>query len=520
MSKIDVVKEGLQFQPLIKEDKCEVSLKEEYLIPDTHPDVDQILMVEATPHIISVEVVGEKAVVDGKVEYNIIYIPREDGMVLNSVKYLEKFTESINVGNGEHKVFCESECKLEHIQSKVMNERKIELESKIGIDINVYKEVEFDIVKNVESTGGMQVLKNIEHINKVVIDKEINMVSKSMIRVGMDKPQVNKIIDCNTLLHKKEARILDDKIYVSCYCKLNILYIGGENKEIINLEDDIYISKEEEISGVTQEMLSYVVYDIENIDIGIEEDDLGEARIINTELSVGCKTKVFTDENVEVIEDAYSIDFPIEIKREDHDIGLIHTIKSKESVIKDNLYIKEGDLKPEKIETICSNMVVKDKKVQDGKVNLEGVIKLVVLYKAFSEERGYGSVGGDIPFSVALDIGSDKKGIKTIAKCDLESVEANIEANTISVKATILASTKVTFTLNKNFISDIVEGEGELKKKDSSIIIYVIGKGETLWDLAKKFSTTVEELVKINEIEDPDVVEEGEKLIIPGKAKF
>ena len=29
-------------------------------------------MVEATPHIISVEVVGEKAVIDGKVEYNII----------------------------------------------------------------------------------------------------------------------------------------------------------------------------------------------------------------------------------------------------------------------------------------------------------------------------------------------------------------------------------------------------------------------------------------------------------------
>lgn len=520
MSKIDVVKEGLQFQPLIKQDSCNVSMKDEYLIPDTHPDVEEILMVEATPYILSTEIVGEKAVVEGKIEYNIIYIPREDSMVLNSVKYLEKFTDSVEVGDGEHKVFCDAECKLEHIQSKVMNERKIEIESLIKINFEIYKEIDFEIVKNIEATGGMQVLKNIEHINKLVSDQELDLVSKSMIRVGMDKPQINKILNYNTIIHKKEIRLAEDKVYLACYCKLSILYIGGENKEIISLEDDVYISKEEEVSGITAEMIPYVTFTVDNMEMGIEEDDLGEARIINTEFLVKCKAKIFTDENIDIIEDAYSTKFPIELKREDYDISLIHSVKSIESIIKDNLYIKEGDLKPEKIELVGANVVVSDKNLQDGKVNIEGLINTVVLYKASSEEKGYGSISGNIPFTIALDLNNTIDKMKGIIKCDLESIEASIEANTIAIKATVNASTKVTYDINKKFISDVIEIDGDLEKKNSSIIIYVLGENENLWKLAKKFNTTVDDLVKINEIEDLEAISEGDKLIIPGKACF
>lgn len=520
MSKIDVVKEGLQFQPLIKEDNCNVSMKDEYLIPDTHPDVEEILMVDAIPSITNTEMVGEKVIIEGKVEYNIIYIPREDNMILNSVKYLEKFAESIDVGDGEHKVFCETECKLEHIQSKVMNERKIEIESLVKINVEVYKEMDFEIVKNIEDTGGVQVLNNTEHINKLASDQEIELVSKSMIRVGMDKPQINKVLNSNAILHKKEVRLADDKIYLSCYCKLSILYIGQESKEIVSLEDDVYISKEEEVAGITAEMIPYVTYLIENMEMGIEEDDLGEARIINTEFLVKCKAKVFTDENIDIIKDAYSIKFPIELKKENHDLSLINTIKSMESIIKDNLYIKEGDLKPEKIESVKANVVVSDKNLQDGKVNLEGLINTVVLYKVFSEDKGYSSVSGNIPFTMTMDLNDSVNKMNSSIKCDLESIEASIEANTIAIKAAISAYTKVTYNVKKEFVSDVLELEGEPEKKNSSITIYVIGKGETLWNLAKKFNTTVDNLVKINEIEDPDSITEGDKLIIPGKAYF
>ena len=49
-------------------------------------------------------------------------------------------------------------------------------------------------------------------------------------------------------------------------------------------------------------------------------------------------------------------------------------------------------------------------------------------------------------------------------------------------------------------------------RKKASVTIYVVDKGDTLWDLAKKYNTTMDELVKINELEDPESLIEGQKI--------
>ena len=52
-----------------------------------------------------------------------------------------------------------------------------------------------------------------------------------------------------------------------------------------------------------------------------------------------------------------------------------------------------------------------------------------------------------------------------------------------------------------NVITDLnVEENREID--NYSIIIYFVKPGDTLWKIAKKFRSTVENIVKINEIED------------------
>ncbi|MNI97973.1 SpoIVD-associated factor A [compost metagenome] len=52
----------------------------------------------------------------------------------------------------------------------------------------------------------------------------------------------------------------------------------------------------------------------------------------------------------------------------------------------------------------------------------------------------------------------------------------------------------------------------------ASIIIYVIQAGDTLWSLAKKYSTTVMDLVKLNDLDEKETLKPGCKLLIPGRA--
>lgn len=520
MSRIDAIKESMGFEQLIKESNSECILKEEYLIPDTHPDVQEVLTVEAKPVIVSKEFVGDKIAVEGRVEYTVLYLAREDGMVVNSVNYNEKFSSNIDLNQEEHKVVCELECKVEHIEATIMNERKISIQGVFGLFWEMYRNNEVEFVKEIEGTDDIEILKKTEQINKISANEEFELVGKSNIRVGMDKPQISKILNCSLLLHKKEIKILEDKIYLSCYCKLNILYKSDESKEIMSIEDDVYLSKEEDVKGVNSDMMYSVDYNIQNNDLMLEEDDLGEVRIINNEFVVKANVKVFSKENVDVIKDAYSPKFPIELKKEEYELGAIQGTNSTEIIIKDNIALNENNLIPEEIISCTGTLIISDKQVENDKIIAEGSLRVSVLYKTSDNDKYLASVKAEIPFNSIMDMQGAKNGMKAIIKCNIENLQATIEANTIAIKASAILCAKVCYEVKKQFICDVIEKEGEMPKNKSSVTIYVVDEKDTLWDLAKKYNTTIDDLLKINDIEDKEKLETGKKIIIPGRAIF
>ena len=63
-------------------------------------------------------------------------------------------------------------------------------------------------------------------------------------------------------------------------------------------------------------------------------------------------------------------------------------------------------------------------------------------------------------------------------------------------------------------ISDItMEEEEELE--DYSVIIYVVKNGDSLWKIAKRFGSTVDDIARVNGMERPDKLNAGEKIYIP-----
>jgi LysM repeat protein len=44
--------------------------------------------------------------------------------------------------------------------------------------------------------------------------------------------------------------------------------------------------------------------------------------------------------------------------------------------------------------------------------------------------------------------------------------------------------------------------------------IYTVKSGDTLSEIAEKYGTSVDQLVEWNDIEDPDVIQKGQKLIV------
>ena len=62
---------------------------------------------------------------------------------------------------------------------------------------------------------------------------------------------------------------------------------------------------------------------------------------------------------------------------------------------------------------------------------------------------------------------------------------------------------------------DEVEKNESTSDQDYSVVVYIVKKGDTLWNIAKRFRTTVDFIARTNGIEDEDKIVVGQKLYIP-----
>ncbi|EKO1913483.1 DUF3794 domain-containing protein [Clostridium botulinum] len=516
---LNLLKENIECEQLLGENFVNTPIKGEYVIPDTHPDVYEVLMLDAKPYITSKEVMQDKLYMEGYIDYNILYLAKEEERgVLYNTRYSSKFSNDMQITGTEKDMLCEAECFVEDMYCKIVNERKISIEGIVRLKGAVYKKYNFEIIKDLDALQDIQMLRNPISIDKIAGTATGELLVKTSIKIGADKPEVGSILKTNLNIHKKKITVLDDKVSVEAFAKIELIYRAKENRDICYIVDDIFIDKEVELEGVNSFMESYTDFTVDGINTEPKEDDLGESRIIDVEALVKSNTRVMYKKEIELIEDMYSPNMMLNMNKEDYELNVMQGHSKNECIVKENIEITSDMPSIRSIIMTEGKAYITDKKIVEDKVVVEGVLNAEVMYKTTEDEKYIYTLKEDMPFSCAVDIPGTKIDMQCMTKVVLEDIEANIEANTVAIKALIEVYSRVNYTSHKEFLVNVEPMEEEVPEKKSSITIYVVQQGDTLWKIAKRYYTTVDNLVLINEIDNPDVIKPGQKLIIPGKA--
>ena len=120
-----------------------------------------------------------------------------------------------------------------------------------------------------------------------------------------------------------------------------------------------------------------------------------------------------------------------------------------------------------------------------------------------------------IPFEYTVENIEDGENLNT--EMDMEVVNKDFIVQDGGV-----VSSNIDMSMNMNSyrdtnlnIMDEIQTNGEREAEDYSIIMYIVKKDDTLWKIAKKFGSTVEDIVKANGIEDENKIYPGQKIYIP-----
>ncbi|MBX4266158.1 DUF3794 and LysM peptidoglycan-binding domain-containing protein [Clostridium estertheticum] len=515
---INLIKENIEYEQLLGENTVDTVVKEEYVIPDTHPDVKKILMLDVKVSINSKEIIQDKVFLEGEIQYNVLYITKDqERSDVENVVYNSKFSNTVDIVGAMPEMLCDAECFVEHMECRIVNERKICLEGILKSKSEIYKNYNFQIVKDIEAVKDVQYLKNPTSIDKVTKNFEGELIGKANIKVPMEKPEIAKIIKCDVNIHKKEVKLYEGKIQLNAYALINMIYKGKDSRELIYVEHEVMVNKELDFEDVKPYMDNYTDFKVDAMEYDVKEDDLGEKRIIDVEFIIKTNTRGMYKEEVDMIEDVYSPTTMLEMDKKDYGLNVMQGQLLTETLVKGDIELDSSRSTPSKIIMTNANVCITDKKVIEDKVVVDGIMNVTVLYRSDDEEKYLSAVSEEIPFTCGADILGSKINMSSMCRVSMENINVDIEAGNIAVRAVVKVYVRVNYMVQKKFLVDVYPIEGEVPTKRASVTIYVVQVADTLWKIAKKYNTTIQDIARVNQIEDPNVIKVSQKLIIPGR---
>ena len=136
----------------------------------------------------------------------------------------------------------------------------------------------------------------------------------------------------------------------------------------------------------------------------------------------------------------------------------------------------------------------------------------------FSNNNGnVNSKVSKIPFEFSIENPTEDENVNIETKLNIIGKNFDIKSNG-DVDCQIDMEAQVDFIQNTsmNIIDNIEIDENDADSGDyDSLIIYIVQKGDSLWKIAKKHRSTVDDIARVNGIEDPNQIQIGQKIYIP-----
>ena len=219
---------------------------------------------------------------------------------------------------------------------------------------------------------------------------------------------------------------------------------------------------------------------------------------------------MYEEESVEYVEDFYSKEKELEYDVETVEAVSSNAIESKIIEVKENI----TNILPQNTRLIDYTLDTSyiNANINGATVELDGNAKLNLLLQDI-ETNELSSKTVDILVNEKYDIDNLISGFKANIELDLDSISVTQSGNDIEAKMSIDILANIQNVLNLNIIDKIEDGDLDFSNIDS-INVYIVKPGDSLWKIAKKYKTSIDKIVKINDIVDPDKIDVGQKILI------
>ncbi|NLJ78063.1 MAG: DUF3794 domain-containing protein [Tissierellia bacterium] len=508
---MEIIKDILKVEELKGHEEIETLVDAEIYLEQTRPDIENILWVDGKVEILSTKLISDKILINGLVRFRVVYRSTEEGQEICILETNRDFREEIEIEGISEDMMEEIGYRVEYIEYDLVDERRINLNAFIILWGRVEETNSAEIIEGIGENKNLQFLKEKIKYNDILLREEPYVLLKEAFEVGDETSAIQEVLKMDLHPYEKEVSISTDRIIVSGVMECSVIYFDGI--KLNSIKREIPFTHFLEMDGLTQDTQCQIRMDVVEGEYEVRENIEGELKVLDIESKIKMRIKVYEQREKDVIVDAYSTSNKVELELEE--ITLMENMKDvigRENILKE---LKGKGLK--EVYAIEGAPSIIDSHYVDDKVLVEGILSLNIFCLEDLNDEII-TLKEEIPYKSYITTEEFDKDVDVCVETGLEELNYRLKDDVLTIDGTVKNHIFIDRQRRIEVVGDIMETDELIDKKAGpSIIIYIIQEDDELWDISKRYNTTVEEIILANDIASPSTLMPGEKIIIEKK---
>lgn len=505
-------------------DMSQVGFDRDYVIKDNKPDVSKVICQNGQVKLDEIKASGENIWLSGSIEFEVLYTreevfegnePEENigGNRVEHIKDAIPFQEKLVLQGVCEKDTVRVYTGLDELTVGVINSRKLSVRGIISVELYGEREENLEVAQRIDDKDVEQLMGQMKVLKLDSVVRDIVRI-KNVVTLPKTKPNICKLISSLVDMRNLEYTYERDHITLTGECHACIVYLS-EEQEICCFEVQEGFSNEIHCEGDNAGNIAWLRTQPAMHQVEAENDYDGELRQLSIEAALAVDGKVWSEETVEVLNDMYSVSCPVKPVFENVKVCSLLMKNDTKCRILEQLY-RENSKK--RILRICgtkTQAAIAQIKNADTGIIVSGVLQVNCVNIVEDDGCPIEMHTDSVPFEQFVEIPGMDANTCCEVNVQVDQVQVNLLDNSeYEIKGVVSINA---IALQQDEVSVITSVEQEKTSSDTeeeaALVGYIVQKDDKMWDIAKRYRTTVENIMEINALTS-DSVKTDDRLII------
>ncbi len=498
------------------EAKNQVTIGDDYSVPDGKPDIAGILQKRAELQVEEVHTEKGKIRIQGNLKLWVLYLAERSSKTMDCLEIELPFDEILYMDGAESGDNLKIEWNIEELKVTIVHPGKISVRALVSLFAQIMGTESHLVADGVEDLPNVYSKTDMYTFAEPVFERNDSYRIRDEVSLPANKPNVQNVLWQDLQLRGLDLRILDGKIAIKGEVLLFAVYEGEEDSSAIQwIEQTVPFHGSLDVTGLTGDMFGILENEISNSLIEVKPDYDGEMRMFQVEMLLNIHMHIYEERTCNVLKDSYSTEEQLNLQLEKISYEKLRMCSQAKCRVSAQEKV-DSNINILQILGQQAKLQGKRSKMAEQGILCEGMLEVQILFITANDRQPFGSANISVPYSQLIEIPEIRKG-DTWKVCEnIDQIFITMpESNTIEVRGTINLTACVMQQCSLDNVTGITAEAYDLEeyKNLPGMTIHFVQPHETLWGIAKANRTTAEEIKKMNELSLDEVVP-GQKLLL------